>query len=290
MRGPPDILKANFIARVKGGNARVADQVCLSRRVRMKGADLVFGINDDDHQRQVRRQRQDGLDARSRLAPSARRRGRGTRSWFQRSSSPKEIVRRTAAPCAGRGGGVAHRHGRRMGCMQAEQCRSASPRSRRSGQQATVGTCPGVSRPRVALPLTTAHQLPVDSGETSGILLGSNTRYGPGRMGACTRTTGPPTRTDCATRMARSVDGVTAGRRQGQAEQAVAGGIQSGFSRIQIAWCAGCWPTHPRVLQGPTCPSIPPRPTGQRQGPSPLLPRPAADDRQPATMLIRPLH
>jgi hypothetical protein len=74
------------------------------------------------------------------------------------------------------------------------------------------------------------------------------------------------------------------------AEQAVAGGTPSGFSRIQIAWCAGCWPTSPRP------PRIPPAllyhrgPPASGRAESPALPRPAAGDRQPAKMLIRPIR
>jgi hypothetical protein len=68
------------------------------------------------------------------------------------------------------------------------------------------------------------------------------------RADGCVRTV-PPAR--CRARTAArgkapSVDGVTAGVRPGHAEQAIAGGAPSGFSRIQIAWCAGCWPTSPR--------------------------------------------
>ena len=86
---------------------------------------------------------------------------------------------------------------------------------------------------------------------------------------------------------APSVDGVTAGVRSGHAEQAVAGGAPSGFSRIQIAWCAGCWPTSPR----PPGSHLPFHTTAGRpvngRAKGPVLPRPAAGDRQPATILIR---
>jgi len=69
----------------------------------------------------------------------------------------------------------------------------------------------------------------------------------PRRMGACAPV--PPARYRARTAAggrAPLVDGVTASRRSSHAEQAVAGGAPSGFSRIQIAWCAGCWPTSPR--------------------------------------------
>ena len=83
------------------------------------------------------------------------------------------------------------------------------------------------------------------------------------------------------------MDGVTAGRRPGHAEQAVAGGAPSGFSRIQIAWCAGCWPTSPRPPRVPPALPYHRRPPVNGRAKGPVLPRPAAGDRQPAKILIR---
>jgi len=85
----------------------------------------------------------------------------------------------------------------------------------------------------------------------------------------------------------------TGGERCGQAAGASETGIRrkgpSGFSRIQIAWCAGRWPTSPRphgslpahYLSSPPTPSA-------RRAESPVWPRPAAHDRHLTTMLIRP--
>jgi hypothetical protein len=68
---------------------------------------------------------------------------------------------------------------------------------------------------------------------------------------------------------------------------AVAGGTPSGFSRIQIAWCVGCWAHIPASSRVP--PALPyhrgPPVSGRAK--SPVLPRPMADDRRPVTMPIR---
>src|ERR1700753_3879048 len=51
-----------------------------------------------------------------------------------------------------------------------------------------------------------------------------------------TRTACPLSRTDCGTREGTVPGWRAAGVRSGHAEQVVAGGAPSGFSRIQIAW------------------------------------------------------
>jgi hypothetical protein len=108
---------------------------------------------------------------------------------------------------------------------------------------------------------------PVDSGETAGICLRATTSHGPAQMGACAPVRPSRRRRRTAARgKAPSAAGVTAGRRPGHAAQAVTGGTPSASrgSRLRGVRAAG---PHPRVLKGPTCPSIPPQPDRQRQGP-----------------------
>ncbi len=57
------------------------------------------------------------------------------------------------------------------------------------------------------------------------------------------------------------------GRLHGRAKQAFAGGAPSGFSRIQIAWCVGCWPTSPRPQGVPPCTYMSSLPAINAQGP-----------------------
>jgi hypothetical protein len=78
-------------------------------------------------------------------------------------------------------------------------------------------------------------------------IYGQTQGLGPRQMGACAPLPSARRRTwTAARRKAQPADGVPTGPLQGHAHRAGVGGAPSGFSRIQIASCEGCWPASPR--------------------------------------------